>query len=235
MKMVTIQVRVDTDWIYDFSTASMIQTELVRAEQEFYNETGTNRNRRFNIVRMPDNPRMAKIQVLENGKPVPNEDILVPSQPPIFQNSELIESEVKNAGMTEHDEPMHFPPVDPAELSARWKLMRGIISVYGNQHVAMDIRGDEDQDQSEEVKKAKALNAQAVHGRAGMLWLMERHGLLKDWIRDGELHEIAIQVMAKFPIEPMKPGVRRKAPYYEILAEIKKAANGGEASLPKVQ
>src|SRR6516164_10127950 len=228
MKLVIIQTKVDTECVYDTFTAAMIHAELLRAEDEFYKETGTNRNRRFHIVRQPDNPRMAKIEVLENGKPVPNEDILVPSQPPIFQNSELIESEVKNAGMTEHDEPMHFPPVDPAELSARWKLMRGIISVYGNQQVAMDIRGKEDQDQSEEVKKAKALNAQAVHGRARMLYLMEKHGLLKDWIQNGELHETVLRVMAEFPLEPMKPGVLQKAPYYEILDEIKKAAEGGD-------
>jgi hypothetical protein len=229
MKMVTIQVRVDTDWVYDIFTAGMIQTELVRAEQEFYNETGTNRNRRFNIVRMLDNPRTAKIQVLENGKPVPNEDILVPSHPPIFQNnSELTQSEMENDGMLENDGTMHFPPVDPAELSARWKLMHGIISKYGNQPV-MDMREEEDQDQSEEVKKAKALNAQAVHGRAGMLFLMEKHGLLKDWIHNGELNEVAVRVMAKYQLEPMKVGVPRKAPYYEILDAIKKAADGGDA------
>lgn len=232
MKLVTIQTMVDTNCVYDTFTASMIQAELLRAECEFCKEAGINRNRRFNILRLPENPRLSKIEVLENGKPVPNEEILVPSRPLLSQESSAsLESELQNLDMIEKekDRTMHCPPVDPAELSKRWKLMHGIMSAVGTRQVAVDLRGDTAKsEEAKEAKEANALNAQALHMRVSILGLMERHQLLKDWIRDGELDEIAIRVMARYPLEPMKVGVRRKAPYYEILDAIKKAADGGD-------
>jgi hypothetical protein len=122
MKLVTIQTKVDTDCVYDTFTASMIHTELLRAEEEFYKETGINRNRRFHILRLPENPRLSKIAVLENGKPVPNEDILVPSRPLLSHDSSAsLQSELQNLDMIEKekDRTMYCPPVDPAELSKR--------------------------------------------------------------------------------------------------------------------
>lgn len=230
LKLVTIQTMVDTDCVYDTFTASMIQSELLRAEEEFYKETGINRKRRFNILRLPENPRLSKIEVLESGKPVPNEEILVPSRPLLSHDSSALQSELQNLEMIEKekDRPMHCPPVNPVELSKRWKLMHGIMSAVGTQQVTVDLR--DDTAKSEEAKEANALNAQAVHMRVSIFGLMERHQLLKDWIRDGELDEIAIRVMAKYPLEPMKVGILQKAPYYEILDAIKKAADGGDGS-----
>lgn len=211
LRLVTIQTMVDTDCVYDTFTASMIQSELLRAEGEFCKETGINRKRRFNILRLPENPRLSKIEVRENGKRVPNEEILVPSRPLLSHDSSAsLQSELENLDMTEKekDRPMHCPPVDPVELSKRWKLMHGIMSVVGTQQVTVDLR--DDTAKTDEAKEANALNAQAVHMRVSILGLMERHQLLKDWIRDGELDEIAIRVMAKYPLEPMKVGVLQK-------------------------
>lgn len=215
MKMVTIQVKVDTDWVYDVFTAAMIQSELVRAEQEYYDETGISRNRRFNFVRLPENPLLAKIEVLENGKPVPNDDILVPKQPPVFQENSLLEPREEGTDGTENDGMRHFPPVDPVELSNRWKLIHGIQAAVGNQQFVLNLPGDEE-------KRKDPAEAMGLHWRVSILGLMEKRELLKDWIHDGELDEIIIRVAAKFPMEPMKPGVRIKAPYDDILKEAKR-------------
>lgn len=121
-----------------------------------------------------------------------------------------------------------MPTVEPADLLPQWRML-----VQGKATKSDFEFHNKMQKGMQEAYKNQTEDSsyyRAVWIRGGLLGLMNIHGLLKDWIHEGELDEIMFRVVARFPVKHMKPGDAEKAPFDEILKEAKRIKDMGAAS-----
>jgi hypothetical protein len=104
--------------------------------------------------------------------------------------------------------------VDPADLRKTWAAMNYVQKLHPGQPGEFSI-GHHPPDEDPEVREKARQVEQACWFRASMLMLLCQ-GPLADRLTDGEPDDRLVEIVARFPMKKMEPGVPQKGLPFDV-------------------
>jgi hypothetical protein len=110
--------------------------------------------------------------------------------------------------------------VDPADLRKTWAAMNYVQKLHPGQQCEVSIGRKDDPDEAPEVREKARQDEQARWFRASMLMLLCQ-GPCADRLKDGEPDDRLVEIVARFPMKKMEPGVPQQGLPFDMPEFIK--------------